>query len=168
VRSRCRHQTMPPLAESQVTELIRKYRPAVSGPDAAALAQLAEGSIGRAIDMADAGGVALVQEMTALLASLPAIDGAALDRFTDKVGRIGGEEAFRLAAELLPARLARLIRDAASGEAAAPKFLARRPLDRWVEVWEKLVDLFALVDTVNLDRKQVMLNAFFTLEEAAR
>ncbi|HEY7991979.1 MAG TPA: DNA polymerase III subunit delta' [Stellaceae bacterium] len=168
IRSRCRQLAMPPLAESQVVELVRKYLPSASVKDAAALAQLAEGSIGRALDLAAAGGVALDKEMTALLAGLPSLDGGALDRFTDKIGRAGGEESFRLIAELLPARLARMIRDAASGEAAPPKFFARRPLDRWVEVWEKLVDLFALVDEVNLDRKQVMLNAFFTLEEAAR
>ena len=168
IRSRCRHLAMPPLAETQVVELIRKYLPSTGANDAAALAQLAEGSIGRALDLAASGGVALDREMTALLSTLPALDGGALDRFADRAARSGGEEAFRLVAELLPARLARMIRDAASGAAAPPKFLARRPLDRWVEVWEKLVDLFALVDAVNLDRKQVMLNAFFTLEEAAR
>lgn len=168
IRSRCRHLAMPPLAEAQVVELIRKYLPSVGAKDAAALAQLAEGSIGRALELEAAGGVALDREMTALLATLPALDGGALDRFSDRVGRIGGEEAFRLVAELLPTRLARMIRDAAAGTAPPPKFLARRPLDRWIEVWEKLVGLFALVDEVNLDRKQVMLNAFFTLEEAAR
>ena len=98
---------MPPLAESQVVELVRKYLPSASVKDAAALAQLAEGSIGRALDLAAAGGVALDKEMTALLAGLPSLDGGALDRFTDKIGRAGGEESFRLIAELLPARLAR-------------------------------------------------------------
>jgi DNA polymerase III subunit delta' len=168
IRSRCRHLTMPPLAEPQVTDLIRKYLPSLSAADAAGLAQLGEGSIGRALDLAEAGGVALDREMMALLATLPALDGGAVDRFADKMGRFGGEESFRLVSELLPARLARMIRDAASGEGASPKFFGRRPLDRWVEVWEKLNSLFALVDVVNLDRKQTMLNAFFALEEASR
>jgi DNA polymerase-3 subunit delta' len=48
------------------------------------------------------------------------------------------------------------------------KLMARRGLDRWVEVWEKIAELFAQADAVNLDRKQVVLNAFFALEEAAR
>jgi DNA polymerase-3 subunit delta' len=168
IRSRCRHLTLDPLARSQLVELIRHYLPAATADEAAGLATLAEGSIGRALDLAALDGVELDREMTALLEGLPALDGAALDRFTDKVARFGAEESFRLVAELLPARLARLIRDAARGEGAPPKFFARRPLDRWVEVWEKLVSLFALVDVVNLDRKQVMLNAFFALEEASR
>jgi DNA polymerase-3 subunit delta' len=37
-----------------------------------------------------------------------------------------------------------------------------------VEVWEKLTHLFAQAEGINLDRKQVVLNAFFALEEAAR
>ena len=75
----------------------------------------------------------------------------------------------------MPATLARAIaRAARSGsagegrEAALAKLMARRGLDRWVEVWEKIADLFAQADAVNLDRKQVVLNAFFALEEAAR
>jgi DNA polymerase-3 subunit delta' len=35
-------------------------------------------------------------------------------------------------------------------------------------VWEKVGRLFAQAESVNLDRKQVVLNAFFALESAAR
>ncbi len=48
------------------------------------------------------------------------------------------------------------------------RLAARRGLDQWVEVWEKLTHLFAQAEGINLDRKQVVLNAFFALEEAAR
>jgi DNA polymerase III subunit delta' len=55
------------------------------------------------------------------------------------------------------------------GEAAAMRRLAaRRGLDQWVEVWENLTRLFAQADDIHLDRKQVVLNAFFALEAAAR
>ena len=36
-------------------------------------------------------------------------------------------------------------------------------LDQWVEVWEKINRLFGRAGSVNLDRKQVLLNAFFAL-----
>ena len=168
IRSRCRHLMLNPLADAQVAELLQKYLPAITPDDAAGLAQLADGSIGRALDLAELGGVALDRELTALLDKLPALDGGAVDRFADKVGRFGADEYLPPSRGTVagaprthdPRRRARRGR--------APKFLARRPLDRWVEVWEKLVSLFALVDVVNLDRKQVMLNAFFALEEASR
>ena len=44
----------------------------------------------------------------------------------------------------------------------------RRGLDQWVEVWENITRLFAQADGLNLDRKQVVLGAFFALEGAAR
>ena len=70
-------------------------------------------------------------------------------------------------------RSARAIAAAAAGtrpgaEAPLVTLLSRRGLDRWVEVWDKITHLFAQADAVNLDRKQVVLNAFFALEEAAR
>ena len=41
-------------------------------------------------------------------------------------------------------------------------------LDRWIELWENVRDLAARADSVNLDRKLVILNAFAALESTAR
>jgi DNA polymerase-3 subunit delta' len=55
------------------------------------------------------------------------------------------------------------------GEAdCARNLLALAGLDRWAEVWEKITRLIAQADGVNLDRKQVILNAFHAMETAAR
>jgi len=148
----------------------------LSAADRAVLAQLAEGSIGRALELAGAGGIGLYRSLVRLLDGLPEIDGAALHALADRLQRADGEEAFRLLAELLPGWLARMVALAAGGaDAALPeesqamrRLAARRGLDQWVEVWEKLTHLFAQADSVNLDRKQVVLNAFFALAEAAR
>ena len=40
-------------------------------------------------------------------------------------------------------------------------------LDQWVEVWEKITRLFGQADGINLDRKQVMLNAFHHITRVA-
>jgi DNA polymerase-3 subunit delta' len=48
------------------------------------------------------------------------------------------------------------------------RLVARRGLDQWVEVWENTTRLFAQADGLNLDRKQIVLGAFFALEGAAR
>ena len=39
-------------------------------------------------------------------------------------------------------------------------------LEPWLEVWEKVNHLLARAD--NMDRKQVVLNVFFTMESALR
>ena len=41
-------------------------------------------------------------------------------------------------------------------------------LDRWVDVWEKVGRLRDRADSLNLDRKQVVLAAFGAVEVAAR
>jgi DNA polymerase-3 subunit delta' len=41
-------------------------------------------------------------------------------------------------------------------------------LDRWVELWEKIGGLALRAERVNLDRKQVVINAFMALQSTAR
>ena len=178
IRSRCRILALKPLATGVVLEALERYRPDLPPGDRAALAELAEGSIGRALDLAASGGLGLYRSLVKLLDRLPELDGAALHAFADQLQRGEGEDAFRQVAELLPGWLARMVALAAGGtgvaaalpgEAQSMRRLAqRRGLDQWVEVWEKLTHLFAQADGVNLDRKQVVLNAFFALEDAAR
>jgi DNA polymerase-3 subunit delta' len=174
IRSRCRRLPLRPLSDALVTELLGRYRPDLGASDRTALLELAEGSIGHAIELAEQGGLATHRRLVELLTRLPELDGSALHAFADGVSRWGQDDAFRVLAELMPATLARAIAKAAEpgagdgSEAPLTKLLRRRGLDRWVEVWEKITELFAQADAVNLDRKQVVLNAFFALEEAAR
>jgi DNA polymerase III subunit delta' len=179
IRSRCRILALKPLPQPVVLTALERYRPDLGGAARSMLARLADGSIGRALDLAAAGGVGLYQSLVGLIGGLPRLDAVALHALADRVQRGDGEETFRLMTELLPGWVARMVALAAGGaeaeQAALPgeaetmrRLAARRGLDQWVEVWEKLTHLFAQADSVNLDRKQVVLNAFFTLGEAAR
>ncbi|PWC37576.1 DNA polymerase III subunit delta' [Azospirillum sp. TSO35-2] len=182
IRSRCRKLTLKPLEEDTVIGLLAQHRPALAVEDRAALARLSEGSIGRAIDLADAGGLGLYREMIALLADLPRLDIVAAHAFGDKLVRKQDDGLYETATELLVWWLARFARSTARGvlpaevvpgEAALMSRLASaghggtRSLERWVEVWEKVQRLFARAESANLDRKQVVLNALAALETAA-
>jgi DNA polymerase-3 subunit delta' len=174
IRSRCRRLALSPLPPEAIAEALGRYRNDLAPADQLALARLAEGSIGRALELAAADGIALYRGMLSLLDRLPEGDGVALHAFADRLGRT--EEGFRLVGELLPGWLARMVGLSTGGvatalpeeEAAMRRLAGRRRLDQWVEVWENLTHLFAQADSINLDRKQVVLNAFFALEEAAR
>ena len=177
IRSRCRRLALKPLPPAQVEAALTRLRPDLGGEDARRLATLAAGSIGRALELASAQGLALYRELYGLLERLPELEGEALHGLADRVARSGAEDAFALLAELMPGWLARMVVLAAGGAEAAVlpgeaqamrRLAARRGLDQWVEVWEKLGDLFDAADGLNLDRKQVVLNAFFALEAAAR
>ena len=60
IRSRCRRFPMTPLPPSIVSRLLETYRPDLPQAQSAALVALADGSIGRAIELAEAGGVGSV------------------------------------------------------------------------------------------------------------
>jgi DNA polymerase-3 subunit delta' len=182
IRSRCRKLVLKPLPEDTVVDLLARYRPEIAGEEARALTRLAEGSVGRAIALADAGGVDLYRGLLTLLSRLPELDAVALHSFADKLARAEAESSYRTVVELLTQFLARAIRLAASGEGsddAPPEIVAGerqamrrlagcRGLDQWVEVWEKVTRLIAQAEGLNLDRKQVVLGAFLALEGAAR
>ncbi|HEV2677995.1 MAG TPA: DNA polymerase III subunit delta' [Aliidongia sp.] len=177
IRSRCRKLFLQPLAAEEVVRLLRDHRPDLAADDAAILARMADGSVGRALELADAEGLVLYREMVGLLDTLPKLDGVRLHRLADAVARGEAEELYRTLTDLLVDFLARMVAGAAEGTSRevlpGEGTLMRRMagfgrLDQWVEVWENLRALFGRADAVNLDRKQVVLDAFFTLGAAAR
>ncbi len=177
IRSRCRKLGLQPLDEATTAALLERHRPDVPGPDRLALARLAEGSPGRAIDLADAGGLELYRSMVGLLAGLPALDLAAAHGWTDGLVRGGDGSAWAAATALLVWWLARLARAPARGTVPAEivpgeaalmtRLVAGGGLDRWMEVWEKVDRLFTRAETATLDRKQVVLNALLLVAAAA-
>ncbi len=178
VISRCRRLALRPLDEDVVANLVLRHQPETSSEDAAILARLAEGSIGCALSMAREGGLDLYRELTGLIQTLPHLDAQALHRLGERVEGKGGEEVFRVVSDLLGRWLGRLVLFGAGGKSshacsAAEQALMQRLLDFaavgcWIEVWEKVTHLFAHADKANLDRRQVILSAFFTLEDAVQ
>lgn len=176
IRSRCRRLALRPLDDETVATLAMRYRPDLSADDAHGLARLGEGSIGRALELAAEGGLQHYHGMIGLLRGLPRLDVPALHAFADSAAR--SDDSFRTTSELLLWWLARTI--SSGGHGAPPvevvpgenglfrTVLAAAPLDRWVEVWEKISRLLERADAVNLDKKQVLLSAFLAIERVVR
>ena len=177
VHSRCRKLALKPLDEAAVSRLLARHRPDLDGRERRALARLSEGSPGRALTLAAEGGLDLYRELLALLEGLPRLDVPTLHLLCERLARPRAEPAYRTLTGLLERWLTRLARatagaplpEAAPGEAACLERLAKGGgLDQWIEVWEKVTRLVASADSVNLDRKQVLLNAFTSLERVGR
>jgi DNA polymerase-3 subunit delta' len=177
IRSRCRRLDLPPLGDAEVAGLLAARCPELDAADRTLLVRLAEGSIGRALDLAAEGGAELQRAIGGMLAALPRSDTAALHELGDRMARSGGEALFRTATGLLQGWLARLIRlgaaaplpEVAPGEAAAMRrLLAAGSLDQWLSLWEKTQRLVAQTDAVNLDRKHVWLTLLLDIEAVAR
>ncbi|MEQ9638863.1 MAG: DNA polymerase III subunit delta' [Alphaproteobacteria bacterium] len=177
IRSRCRRLNLRPLTDDEVAEVLRQQADMVVPADAAVLSRLADGSPGLALELAEAGGVDVYGKLVQLLSDLPRVDYAQVHTLADRLARRGAEADYRLWTALVPVWLTRLVRagvaaeapaEAAAGEAALARRLAAGNLDRWVDVWEKITQLVARTDAVNMDRKQAVLAIFLALEQAAR
>ena len=180
IRSRCRALALDPLAEDVVTQLLSRYLPEMPDEDAAGLARLSEGSIGRAIGLAEAEGLALYRTLLALMQTLPGTDVEALHGLADQLAGRDAESAYRTATALLTWWIARMIGAGARGatlsggevvpgeQVCAERLLGLAGVEQWVEVWEKITRLIAQADGINLDRKQVVLGAFHAMERVAR
>ncbi|MEX1107344.1 MAG: DNA polymerase III subunit delta' [Dongiaceae bacterium] len=173
IRSRCRRLRLPPLDTATIDAAIAASAPDLPDEDRQLLPLLAEGSLGRALELAASGGLDQQREVMELLLGLPALDTARLHELADRLAGAGNENAFRAAAELVLWWLARFIRFAqtgrgepeiVAGEAALMHRLrAGGGLDRWLALWDKLGRLFALAAGADLDRKQVWIGAFLDM-----
>ncbi len=111
--------------------------------------------------------------------SLPSLDVSALHRLCDDVLK-QKEDGFAVLADLIRWWLAGLTRRAAGASAASAEaegagaqarfdaVAGAASLDCWLEVWEKTERLLAVVDSANLDRKQVLLSIFLDIAAAMR
>lgn len=180
-RSRCRRLVLKPLADSVVSDLLQRGRPGLGPDDAAVLVRLSEGSIGRALTLADAGGADLYRAVSGLMTALP----------TDRRGQVPGEavhvlagawsrrpkegeaDAFSAGMELLLWWIDRAVRAAAGAgglqEIVPGDLEAGR---RWVSAIgpeavfrrrAEVVRLARLEPALNLDRRQVVLDSIHTL-----
>lgn len=173
IRSRCRRLALAPLDERVMGELLGRYCPDISDADRRLLLRLADGSIGRALEIVAAGGIELYRTIAGQLLRLPKLDAVAVHAMGDRLAHKDASDLFRLATELVLEWLGRLIRakatgqgsaDLIDGEAAKMTTLAvRRSLDQWLELWEKTSRLFERAESVNLDRKQVWVGAMLDI-----
>lgn len=173
IRSRCRRLTLEPLAGDEVEALIRAHEPGLAAADIVALAALSGGSIGRALDLHRAGGLALYRKLIALLTQLPRPDGPALHQLADSLARADAADAYHTFVDLLLNWLEQAVTILAAGDdgseivageaALRARLAATARLDRWVDVWDNLRGGFARTDDLTLDRKQAVIEAFMAL-----
>jgi DNA polymerase-3 subunit delta' len=179
IRSRCRKLALQPLPSEQIAAELTACFPDAKPQDRALAAATAGGSLGQAIRIIEHGGVALLREIGALLASWPKLDAGLLHRLGDKLGARDQDAQFDLAVELLGWWFARFARVAATGEtpetqlfegeaALIARMQAAASLDRWLALWEKVSRLFDRVRAVNLDRKQAWVAGFLAIEGIGR
>jgi len=173
-RSRCRTLTMKPLSAEQVGALMTRHMPEVAPGDAHELARLSEGSIGRAMSLAAGGGLEIYREVVNIFASLPNLDGAAVQTLATKLSKSGDDDAYYSGIELFRWWLSRVVLAASRGAggddslSAEERIIADRAaatsiLPVWLARLDQAESMIRSADPLNLDRKQVILSLFLSL-----
>ncbi|MEH6404963.1 MAG: DNA polymerase III subunit delta' [Sneathiella sp.] len=172
IRSRCRMLPLRPLSAKDVQQIVTPHAPEIDQDKLEILTSLAEGSPGKAISLLQAGGLEVFMSILDLFQSYPSFDPTKLHGLADIVAKKDGEGTYRIFCELFPWWLSRLVRAASIGFDQMPlvtgeqkimeKLIASHRPDFWVDKWEASNYLIGRADSINLDRKQVVLNLFLS------
>lgn len=176
IRSRCRELRLKPVGPEDMAEAL-----VAAGVEAAltpALTELAQGSVGDAIRLANLDGAAAYAGMISLFSGLPRLDRAKAIALAESAAGRGAETRFDLLLTLFDTLLARLARtgatgvppaEATPGEAAlltrlAPDQQAGRA---WADLAQSLGNRARRGRSVNLDPAALLLDMVLKIDETA-
>jgi DNA polymerase-3 subunit delta' len=163
IQSRCRKLALRPLATSDVIAAASAAANlAIDDPALAEAAEVAEGSVARALNLLGGDALKLQQRTNSLLAALPRLDPRELHALGEA---LGGSDRVALAAFIDSVDRwvgERLRADPAHANANLPR------LARLAEVWEKINRAARDTAEYNLERKPLVFSVFGLLAEATR
>ena len=159
IRSRCRTLSFAPLAQETVVDLLMDYEPSLSSSDATSLAEIADGSIGRAFSLFDAGGLDFLKDINGLLGHLPKLDRVKAHAVSDKLSR--SDQSFETGRWVITWWLGRMIREKAMSTSS-------HGLDQWLALWENTARLMDRASAVHLDKKRVFMDTFASMQRCAQ
>ncbi len=181
LRSRCCRLPLSRLSRATMRTLQARFLPGIEGDALRVVDAFSEGSIGRAVALAEADGPALFRELMGFAAALPTLDFAAIHAFAERLARRDSETSWRMSMRLWTWWLSRTARAAVAaprdllGAATGPEedAVARNLIDgigveRLVALWEKTNALLSEADRLALDRKQVTIGVFHQTQSAFR
>jgi DNA polymerase III subunit delta' len=177
VRSRCRKLILRPLSDRVLGDLMAQFVPDLPLEDAAFLRELADGSIGRVLQLAKHDGLTVCRSLRAFFHALSNNDRKTLMASVANSGLGADEEGFRVASHILLWWVRRIARaslsrfppgspQAGEQDGAIGRAAAAAALDHWLKVWDKTHHLAVQADAGNLDRKQVLTTILLDLQRA--
>jgi DNA polymerase-3 subunit delta' len=178
IRSRCRVLALGPLSPEDMSRALTQAGGVVEGGQAAALAELAGGSVGEAFRLSNHDGLALYERLVKLFATLPQMDRSRMIALADLVAGKANDARFDLVLTLIDRFLARLayrgaaglsLPDAAPGEAA---LLARLAPDLdagrlWADQAQTLGLRVRRGRAVNLDPAALVMDMVLAIDATA-
>jgi DNA polymerase III subunit delta' len=178
IRSRSRRLDLAPLRFDDVrqaanTALAAAQRDPPTPHDWPRLERLAQGSVRRALQLWAGGGLELHERILSTFKELPKVDWGAAHTLADQLALAAQEQRFEVFFDLFLAVLARLVRARATGtgeaveQALAARLIAAERLAEWARLWDDVLAEKITTETLNLDRKALVINTFVRLQAVA-
>ncbi|MCK6417458.1 MAG: DNA polymerase III subunit delta' [Alphaproteobacteria bacterium] len=166
IRSRTQMVRFTPLREEAMQVLLQKatWQAGIQG-----VILQAGGSIGRALEIIEGGGIEVMERAIALLQTAPDIDWVGVHAYAEDLGRRGNEAAYQGFADFILWVMAALCVNQARGQVLHPAFpgrsyfedlTARLPSAKLGALYDALRDHFDKIDSGNLDKRQGVTGAF--------
>ena len=167
IRSRCRRLRLGSLDANVMSTLAARYLPQIPQDQRDRLISLAEGSIGRALLLAEGDGIPAAELVGRVLDALPEPSATLAYDVADALGR--SEDAFSTFMDLLRGAIASAVREQARGhpDPEQARMLGIRPLDAWVEIWQALGVVQSETEGLYLDKRQAIANTVNLLAHSA-
>ena len=166
IRSRCRRLPLGRLEDEDVASLLDRFLPETKPAERARLVQIADGSPGRALRLADEDGTALAGLAEDALHASPGLPTARVLAIADQASKT--DAAFATFMDLLGEGIADTVRAAARGGAGGSgtrpsERPSARPLAEWVEVWQAILRLRDETERFNLDKRHAVASSLALL-----
>ncbi len=174
IRSRCRFLDLNPLGPDDLAKALEQQEVEIPSGSEAALAELAAGSVGRALWLISGNGLKIYSLIVDTIAA-GRVDRSAMIALAQQTAGRDGAAAFGLIAELTQVMMTRMARAAATGdkpqavsalEIIVMAKLANRPeqAQLWAEATARASDRFRHATAVNLDPGQTIIDTFLDLD----
>lgn len=148
IKSRCAKLNLKPLKENEVASLLRRYRSQLAEKEVKSLAALSSGSIGKAIAYADNEALKVYEKLQKIIYAKQNFTIAEVLEFCDAYS--ADEENYNLVQELILKFIAENVRQT-------------KDLEEFVKSWEEAVKIFDETSSLNLDKKQALINIIVNL-----
>lgn len=176
IRSRCRRLDLRPLKESQVADLLLRYCPNLNTEELSVLTILAQGSIGKALELVENGGASLFRELMSTLGNGLELNINQARTLADKVSR---GDTFRTLSSLILWWLARIAAFNARGiltsftevvpgeQNLASMLMSTSSPASWAESWLEIQHISERTLALHLDRKRSLILMLNTIVQTA-
>lgn len=143
IKSRCAKLVLKPLSENVIVSLLRRYRPQLDEAEIKGVAAIASGSIGKALGYADGGALRVYKALQDIVYARQKFK---LDNLLAWVNEaVATEDSYNLAKELIL-------------KFCSDNITSCSDVEGMSKAWENAVRCFRQADSLNMDKKQVIIN----------